>query len=153
MKSFEKWKRERLGLLWWLVALYTGIALLIACTGCSPRVTSDVQKVKSDTIYVGRDVRDSIYVRDSLYIHEYARGETIYVDRTRWREYIVDRWKRDTIYKSRVDTCYVERVVIQEPSKWEQWKKTATDIAITVAVMAIGALFLWLVWLPKLRKQ
>lgn len=142
MKSFEKWKRERLGLLWWLIALYTGIALLIACTGCSPRVTSAVQKVKSDTIYVGRDVRDSIYVRDSLYIHEYARGETIYVDRTRWREYYVDRWKRDTIYKSRVDTCYVERRVIQEPKVGDRIAKAVMYLFAFVLCLLLCLAFI-----------
>lgn len=137
MKSFESWRRERLGLLWWLIALYTGIALLIACTGCSPRVTSDVQKVKSDTIYVGRDVRDSIYVRDSLYIHEYARGETIYVDRTRYREFFTDRWKRDTIYQSRVDTCIVYREVIQEPNFWQRSAKYIKDLVLIVVIMLV----------------
>lgn len=137
MKSFEKWKRERLGLLWWLIALYTGIALLIACTGCSPRVTSGVQKVRTDTIYVGRDVRDSIYVRDSLYIHEYARGETIYVERTRWREFFTDRWKRDTVYESRVDTCIVYREVIQEPNFWQRSAKYIKDLVLIAVIMLV----------------
>lgn len=142
MKSFESWKRERLGLLWWLIALYTGIALLIACTGCSPRVTSDVQKVRTDTVYVGRDVRDSIYVHDSLFIHEYARGETIYVDRTRWREYFVDRWQRDTIYQSRVDTCIVYREVIQEPKyfSWLPRSKLITIVVVFLLVLGVAKL-------------
>ena len=120
MKSFESWRRERLGLMWWLIALYMMVAVAVALTGCAPRVTQDVRSVRTDTVYVGHTERDSVYLHDSLYIHEYARGETIYVDRTRWREYFVDRWKRDTVYESRVDTCVVYREVIKEPEKKKQ---------------------------------
>ena len=51
---------------------------------------------------------DSTYHRDSIYIREYTRGDTVYLDR--WH----DRWRDRTI--TRTDTVYRDReVVVQQP--------------------------------------
>ena len=51
---------------------------------------------------------DSTYHRDSIFVREYTRGDTVYLDR--WR----DRWRERTL--TRTDTVYQDREVqIQLP--------------------------------------
>lgn len=61
--------------------------------------------------------QDSTYQRDSIYIREYIRGDTVYLDRWRdhWQERVVIR--NDTVYQERETVIqlppekYVPRVV------------------------------------------
>jgi len=55
---------------------------------------------------------DSTYHRDSIYIHEYIRGDTVYLDRwrDRWHEKIVIR--NDTVYQDK------ETVIHSPPEKY-----------------------------------
>lgn len=129
MKSFESWRRERLGLLWWLIALYMMVAVAVALTGCAPRVVPESVAVH-DTLYIGHDTRDSIYLHDSLYIREYMRGDTVYRDKLVWREMFVDKWKRDTIYISRMDTLTV-KVTEYKQTKWQ---KATSNIGVTFLI-------------------
>ena len=78
---------------------------------------------------------DSTYHRDSIYIREYTRGDTVYLDRwrDRWREKVVIR--TDTIYQDR------ETVVHSPPEKYVP--KIVKWLACIGAVTII-ALLLWL---------
>lgn len=77
------------------------LALLASCT--TTRIverhttrTDTLRVVQRDTLRELRTVRDSVYLRDSVYFE----GATLVKERTR------DRWhiRRDTIWRSRVDT-------------------------------------------------
>ena len=77
------------------------LALLASCT--TTRIverrttrTDTLRIVQRDTLRELRTVRDSVYLRDSVYFE----GATLVKERTR------DRWhiRRDTIWRSRVDT-------------------------------------------------
>lgn len=85
-----------MGLLAWLLFLLLAWAL----AGCKSIEYVPVVEYKTDTTYITKNHRDSIYVHDSTYIHE--RGDTVWVERwhTRWR----DRLLLDTIYQAVHDT-------------------------------------------------
>ena len=77
------------------------LALLASCT--TTRIverrttrTDTLRIVQRDTLRELRTVRDSVYLRDSVYFE----GATLVKERTR------DRWhiRRDTVWRSRVDT-------------------------------------------------
>lgn len=85
-----------MGLLAWLLFLF--LAWVLA--GCKSIEYVPVVEHKTDTTYITKNHRDSIYVHDSTYIHE--RGDTVWIERwhTRWR----DRLLLDTIYEAVHDT-------------------------------------------------
>ncbi len=74
---------------------------------------------------------DSTYHRDSIYIREYTRGDTVYLDRwrDRWHERVVIR--NDTIYQNKEIVVhsppekYVPRIV-----KWLAYTGTAAIITL-----------------------
>lgn len=125
----------------WLIA-----AISALLTSCSHRVVP-VQTATHDTIYITQQRHDSIHVRDSIYLHEYQRGETIYIERTNYRELYTDRWLHDTLYQSRTDTI---RMVVKEPAI-KEWSHNAE---VTVAKVLLICLLLaglgW--WLTTFRK-
>ncbi len=67
-------------------------------------------------------MRDSTYRRDSIFVREYTRGDTVYIDRwrDRWQERVVER--KDTVFIDRKEVVrekgerYVPAVV-----RWLAW--------------------------------
>ena len=85
---------------WSIVGFLVYVTLVWAMVGCKSIEYVPVVEHKTDTTYITKNHRDSIYVHDSTYIHE--RGDTVWVERwhTRWR----DRLLLDTIYEAVHDT-------------------------------------------------
>ena len=112
-----------------LRAAAAGLCFVVALPGCSPRI---IEKVRTE--YVAQEVhhRDTIITRDSVYIREWVKGDTVFVDRFRDRYVFRDRW-RDSI-RVQVDSFAVERVKEVQVEKPLSWGKRAK----------IGA-FWWLV--------
>lgn len=95
-------------------------AVLVASCGAA-RVQMQTIYVR-DTTYISKVQVDSVYKRDSVFVKE--KGDTIYKYVERYR----DRYKflRDTIYRYKVDSVYVdkERVVKVEKqlTAWQRFK-------------------------------
>ena len=80
---------------------------------------------------------DSTFRRDSIYIHEYTRGDTVYLDRylDRWRERIV----------TQTDTVYTEHeVILRSPP--ERYVPVVVKILAWIGGITIVLLVLWIVW-------
>ena len=79
---------------------------------------------------------DSTYHRDSIFVREYTRGDTVYLDR--WR----DRWRERTL--TRTDTVWQDREVrIQLPP--ERYVPRAVKVLAWIGGAAIGLLLLWVI--------
>lgn len=117
-------------------------AVLVASCGAA-RVQTQTIYVR-DTTYISKVQVDSVYKRDSVFVKE--KGDTIYKYVERYR----DRYKflRDTIYRYKVDSVYVdkERVVKVEKqlTAWQQFKMRG--FWALLAAMAC-----WIVWKNKAR--
>ena len=118
------------------------LAVLVASCGAA-RVQTQTIYVR-DTTYISKVQVDSVYKRDSVFVKE--KGDTIYKYVERYR----DRYKflRDTIYRYKVDSVYVdkERVVKVEKqlTAWQRFKMRG--FWALLAVMAC-----WIVWKNKAR--
>ena len=118
------------------------LAVLVASCGAA-RVQTQTIYVR-DTTYISKVQVDSIYKRDSVFVKE--KGDTIYKYVERYR----DRYKflRDTIYRYKVDSVYVdkERVVKVEKqlTAWQRFKMRG--FWALLAAMAC-----WIVWKNKAR--
>ena len=123
------------GFLTWLA--YCAVVWLLV--GCKSVEYVPMVEHKTDTTYITKNHRDSIYVHDSTYIHE--RGDTVWVERwhTRWR----DRLLLDTIYQATHDTIPKPYVMLEYTDKplsaWQKLRIYIGDIAIfaTLIIMVI----------------
>ena len=118
------------------------LAVLVASCGAA-RVQTQTIYVR-DTTYISKVQVDSVYKRDSVFVKE--KGDTIYKYVERYR----DRYKflRDTIYRYKVDSVYVdkERVVKVEKqlTAWQRFKMRG--FWALLAAMAC-----WIAWKNKSR--
>ena len=89
-------------------------------------------KTKVDTVQRW----DSVYFRDSVYIA--AKGDTVYLTKTHWRERFrnVYHTKTDTVIQR--DSIPVPYPVEKQLTKWQRWKMDAGGWAMgVVAVLVI----------------
>ena len=104
--------------------LIAALLVAVSLAACSPRIIERVM-IQRDTLEVHR--RDSIQVRDSVYVREWIKGDTVFVDRYRDRFVYRDRW-RDSIV-TKVDSVAIERITevkIEKPlSLWKRAKIAA----------------------------
>lgn len=112
--------------------------LALCLVSCSPRIVERVV-VQHDTTTVHH--RDTTYRRDSVYIREWMKGDTVFVDRYRDRYVFRDRW-RDSI-RVQVDSFAVERVKEVQIEKPLSWGKRAKIGAFWWLVLAVAGLAAW----------
>ena len=62
---------------------------------------------------------DSIWKHDSIYLHEYAKGETIFVEKTNWKTYYKEKVRVDTLIENHVDSIAVPYPV-EKQLNWRQ---------------------------------
>ena len=116
--------------------LFIGI-ILQAVSACSPKIIERVV-VQRDTLQVHH--RDSIFTKDSVYIREWMKGDTVYLDRFRDRYIYKDRWRDSIQVRERHDTTTVE-VKVERQLTWAQRAKIGAFPWVLLAL--VGAL-LWI---------
>lgn len=126
------------------------ILLLVMYFFCECRTEYiPIESVRYDSLMIEKLMRDSVFVRDSVYLME--KGETVYQYKDK---YVY-------VYKIRVDTFYMEKIrevevpvpVERKLSWWERIKMEYTEIVISVfiAVALVYALRKWIA--RKVRKE
>lgn len=82
---------------------------------------------------------DSVYFRDSVYVA--AKGDTVFLTKTQWRERFrnVYRVKTDTIMQR--DSIRVAYPVERSLTKWQRWKMDvggwAMGVVVVLAILGI----------------
>lgn len=123
----------------WVLAVC--IAVLIALSllsSCTTTKYVEVEKVRTDTTYITKWQRDSIYLKDSTHVSE--KGDTVRIEHwhTEWR----DRWNRDTVYQATHDTIPqpypVPEYVEKELSWWQRTQMYAGDVMLVVLLVLLG---------------
>lgn len=121
--------------------------LLFLC-GCRTEYVP-IESVRYDSVMIEKLMRDSVFVRDSVYLKE--TDDTIYKYKDRFVY----------VYKNRVDTFFAEKIrEIEVPvpmerklTWWERVKLNYAEwvIAVLVAIALVYALRQWLA--RKIRKE
>ena len=127
--------------MWWV------LWFLFLC-GCRTEYVP-VESVRYDSLMIEKLMRDSVFVRDSVYLKE--KGDTIY----KYKDKYV------YVYKNRVDTFYMEKIREKEvpvpvERKLTWWERVKLEYAewvfgMIVAIALIYALRQWLA--RKIRKE
>lgn len=109
------------------------ILLTSAICSCRSIQYVPVVTVKSDTTYINKLQRDSIYERDSIFIR--SKGDTVLIEKFKYK--YVDRLVRDTSYVSRVDSIQVPYPVEKQLTRWESFKMSVGGYAIVIGIISI----------------
>ena len=126
------------GVVFWVVL----IVLTLLFASCKTR-TVVVETVRTDTTYITKHQRDSIYLKDSTHVSETQHGDTLLLKITEWHTKYVDRQVHDTTYIATHDTIpdpYPVEVEVPRELSW--WQKALQR----TGGIALGLLFLWLGW-------
>ncbi len=119
-----------------LPALAGALLALAICAlfgSCSSVRYVPVESVKTDSVYITLNQRDSIYMRDSVYVRE--KGDTVY--QYRYKYLFVDKAVHDTLYISKVDSVQVPYPVERELTRWQRLRQTAGSVALVVLTVGI----------------
>lgn len=113
------------------LVLFVGFVL----PSCSPRIVERIV-VQRDTTIVHH--RDSLVTRDSIYIREWMKGDTVYIEKYKDRFVYRDRWRDSISVKEVHDTTTVEKLVEKELS-WVQETKIGLFPWLLLAVIGLLA--------------
>ena len=86
---------------------------------------------------------DTVVLRDSVFVSEKQRGDTVYLTRVEWRDRWRTRVERDTVMDVRVEKEVVQLPPERYVPKFYRW---CTGLLLAILVLAIGRLALkrWL---------
>jgi hypothetical protein len=129
-----------------VLALMVCLFIALLCAGCSPRVVETVV-VRTDTLIQTKVEKDSVVKKDSVYVHEWMAGDTVYMEKVKWMERWRDRLLTDTLYISKRDTVKVKDVVVKEVKKPMGW---FSETFMIIGIVASLSLIVFIVW--KIRK-
>lgn len=128
-----------------VIALMVCLFICLLCAGCSPRVVETVV-VRTDTLIQTKVKNDSVVMRDSVYVHEWMAGDTVFVEKVKWKTKWENHLAHDTLYISKRDTVRVKDVVVKEVAKPMGWCVKTFMIVGIVASLFFGV---WLVYKIK----
>lgn len=120
-----------------LLFLIIPYIILSLLAGCKSVQYVPVETIRTDSIYVDRYQRDSIYQRDSVFVNRWTAGDTIYQDKVVWKYVYRDKVKYDTVAILRSDTINVPYPVECKLSKWEQLKLNVGGWAISIIIIIV----------------
>lgn len=120
-----------------LLFLIIPYIILSLLAGCKSVQYVPVETVRTDSIYVDRYQRDSIYQRDSVFVNRWTAGDTIYQDKVVWKYVYRDKVKYDTVAILRSDTINIPYPVDCKLSKWEQLKLNVGGWAISIIIIIV----------------
>jgi hypothetical protein len=119
----------------------SGIIILLLCSlflavvsSCSRVQYVPVESVRTDSVKILQQIRDSIYVHDSIFVK--SQGDTVYINRYRYK--YLDKVRIDTMYVIHVDSVCVPYPVERKLNRWERAKQEVGGIAIGVLITSIG---------------
>ena len=112
------------------------LAVLLAAS-CSPKIVDRVV-VQRDTLQVHH--RDSVFRRDSVYIREWVKGDTVFVEKYRDRLVWRDRWRDSVVVKrDSVTVDRIKEVKVEQPLPWRKRAKIAAFWWLVAAVAGFAA--------------
>lgn len=137
-------KTMKIQLVSFLPELVTFALLALLATSCGAARKQIEAIYLRDTTYISKVQVDSVFRRDSVFVKE--KNDTIYI----YKEKVRDRYRllRDTVYRHKVDSVYIDRVrevkVEKELTAWQKFR-------LRGFWTLLAAIACWIVWKNKTR--
>ena len=118
--------------------LFMILLAILMLTGCRSVEYVTVEKVRTDTTYITKHQRDSIWLHDSVIVSE--KGDTIRIEK--WHTKFIEKVSHDTTYVATHDTIpqpYPVKEYIEKPlSKMEKALIFVGIISLMAIIIFIG---------------
>ena len=115
------------------------LLLLVAFVSCKS-VNPSLYTLHCDSVaYTVHQTIDTIYMRDSIFIKELIRGDTVYVTHTEYR----DRWRVHLVHDTVRDTQYITQTIEHPPERYiPRFYKITTILFFILLFTIIFTIFL-----------
>lgn len=147
----EKSDKAYKGCFWSLVLSIVTFAIVsvLLLTSCTTTKVVEVDRVKTDTTYITKWQRDSVWLHDSIRVRE--KGDSVWIER--WHTKFVDREVHDTLYQAKTDSIPVPYEVIKEvPAELSGWQKLRLWLGNIVLLALLGVVIYYVVKCYKVYK-
>ena len=105
--------------------------LLVSCKSLSPTTIASAASMASTTIHT----RDTIFFRDSIFISERQRSDTVYLTRIQFR----NRWHTQIVHDTVLKTDSIVEVIEHPPERYipSFYKWTTAIFWIGIAILIL----------------
>ena len=144
--SQEAKRNGCLGIVVWMFILLVAGFVLIAMGSCKSIKYVPVETIRHDSIYITQHQKDSIYLHDSIHIHE--KADTILIEK--WHTKYIEKQVRDTLIQIEMDTIpqpYPYEVEVPAQLSW--WQKTRMhigEVSLVALLVLIGSWIVRIKW-------
>lgn len=133
MKEYIDKYSSALKTAWWAcVGIVVMMLIALALTSCTTTKYVEIEKIRTDTTYITKHEKDSIWLHDSVWVEKV--GDTIRIDR--WHTKYVEKQIRDTTYVAKHDTIPqpypVEKLVEKKLSWFQQTEIWAGRVMLAI---------------------
>lgn len=119
-----------------ILLLFIAISALL--TGCKTVEYVPVIEHRTDTTFITKWQRDSVWLHDSIRIAE--KGDSIIIER--WHTKYVEKQMHDTIYQSKTDSIPIPYPVTEYVEKslswWQRTQMYAGDVLLIALMILLG---------------
>lgn len=121
--------------------------VLLLCVSCrtaerTVQATATLSAVRTDTLRLFTHTADTLLLRDSIFVREVLRSDTVLIERTHFRTDRIAAMRHDTVYISRTDTLQLYR---SERNDTRGIPGSAVKLCLCLAVFAV----LCIIWIKK----
>ena len=108
--------------------------LLVSCKSLDPTTLHHATQHYTTQHNV---TRDTIFLRDSIFVREYMAGDTVYLTRTEYR----DRWRTQIVHDTVLKTDSIVEVIEHPPERYipsfYKWTTAIFWIGIAILILYI----------------
>lgn len=112
------------------------VALMFGASSCATRYIP-VETVRTDSLYSTLIKRDSVILRDSIYIVH--QGDTVF--KTKYKYVYRDRVVNDTVFRQKCDTLTKVVEIEKSLTKWEKLKMNIGGWILCLAPFSVLLLY------------
>lgn len=128
-----------------VMAFLIGLIICALLSSCSTTKVVEVEKVRTDTTYITKWQRDSVWLHDSIMVTE--KGDTVRIER--WHTKYIEKQVHDTTYVATHDTIPQPYEVVKEvPAELSWWQRVRLWLgnAVLLALIGFVGYYGWRLW-------
>lgn len=120
--------------------------ILLLCASCrtaerTVQTAATQLAVRTDTLRLFTHTADTLLRRDSIFVREVLRSDTVIIERTHFRTDRIAAMRRDTVYISRTDTMRLYR---SERNDTRGIPGSAVKLCLCLAAFAVLCIIVWI---------
>lgn len=120
--------------------------ILLLCASCrtaerTVQTAATQLAVRTDTLRLFTHTADTLLRRDSIFVREVLRSDTVLIERTHFRTDRIAAMRHDTVYISRTDTM---RLFRSERNDTRGIPGSAVKLCLCLAAFAVLCIIVWI---------